>query len=140
MKKFAIFKPIGTFKKGTIHIHKKWAKGLKGIEDFSHLIVLFWLHQAEPTKLLIHPQRVESLPKVGVFATRSPSRPNPIGLTVVKLLKRRGRTLWIEGFDAWDKTPILDIKPYTKGDAIKSYNFPEWLKFLYRNKKKAGDN
>jgi tRNA-Thr(GGU) m(6)t(6)A37 methyltransferase TsaA len=122
--------PIGQVRSGTIELQKPWTKGLRGIEGFSHIIVLFWLHQAREPELLIHPRRDKRLPKIGFLATRTPHRPNPIGLTVVKLLRRRGRRLWVEGLDAWDGTPILDIKPYTKRDAIRRCRTPAWVRLL----------
>jgi tRNA (adenine37-N6)-methyltransferase len=122
--------PIGQVRSGTIELQKPWAKGLRGIEGFSHIIVLFWLHQADKLELFIRPRDDKRVPKVGFLATRTPRRPNPIGLTVVQLLRRRGRRLWVEGLDAWDGTPILDIKPYTRRDAIRRYRIPAWVRLL----------
>lgn len=122
--------PIGEARSGTIELQNPWTKGLRGIEGFSHIIVLFWLHQARKPELLIHPRGNKLLPKIGFLATRTPHRPNPIGLTVVKLLRRRGRRLWVQGLDAWDGTPILDIKPYTKRDAIRRCRIPAWVRLL----------
>jgi tRNA-Thr(GGU) m(6)t(6)A37 methyltransferase TsaA len=122
--------PIGRVRSGTIEVQKPWAKGLRGIEGFSHIIVLFWLHQAHEAELLIHPRGDKRLPKIGFLATRTPHRPNLIGLTVVRLLRRRGRRLWVEGLDAWDSTPILDVKPYTKRDSIRRYKIPAWVRLL----------
>jgi tRNA (Thr-GGU) A37 N-methylase len=81
---------IGRVRGNTIHIHKRWAKGLQGIEDFSHIIVLFWLHKSRKPELRIHPKGLKELPRVSFLATRTPHRPNPVSMTVVKLLKRRG--------------------------------------------------
>lgn len=122
--------PIGQVRKGVIQLQERWTKGLRGIEGFSHIIVLFWLHQARAPELFIHPRGDERLPKVGFLATRTPHRPNPIGLTVVKLLRHRGRRLWVQGLDAWDGSPILDIKPYTKRDAIRRCRIPTWVRVL----------
>jgi tRNA (adenine37-N6)-methyltransferase len=95
---------------GQVEVHPEYAEGLRDIEGFSHIILLYALHrssgyalQVEP--FLDHQQR-------GVFATRHPRRPNPIGLSVVRLLARRGATLEVEGIDVLDGTPLLDIKPY----------------------------
>ena len=123
-------RPIGFVKENVIQIHKQWVKGLEGIEDFSHIIILFWLNEAKTPKLKIHPKGIKDLPKLGFLATRTPHRPNPIGMTVVKLLKRRGSKLWIEGLDAWDGTPILDIKPYTKKDCVMKFCIPAWVRQL----------
>ena len=95
---------------GTIEILEEFAEGLKDIEGFSHLYVLWVFHQHEGFELLaIPPGQSEAH---GVFATRSPRRPNPIALTVVQLLARDGRSLRVHGVDMVDGTPILDIKPY----------------------------
>ena len=125
-------RPIGHVENGAIRIHKRWAAGLEGIEGFSHLIVLFWLHQARRPELRIHPKDLKTLSKIGFLATRTPHRPNPIGMTVVRLLKRRGSRLRVEGLDAWEGTPILDVKPYTKREGIRRFKVPEWVRFLDR--------
>jgi tRNA-Thr(GGU) m(6)t(6)A37 methyltransferase TsaA len=75
---------------------------------------------------------------VGVFATRSPVRPNPIALSVVRLLERRGHTLLVKGLDAYDGTPVLDIKPYIPySDSIPDATFPHWVRVL---NEEAGDD
>ena len=127
MKQKIVLQPIGTVRGNAIQIHTRWAKGLEGIEGFSHILVLFWLHRAKKPALRIHPKGFRELPRRGFLATRTPHRPNPIGLTVVKLLKRRGSKLWVKGLDAWNDTPILDIKPYTKKDSIKQFRIPAWV-------------
>jgi tRNA-Thr(GGU) m(6)t(6)A37 methyltransferase TsaA len=95
---------------GTLEIFPEFAVGLTDIEGFSHLFVLWVFDRSEGFDLLGSP-RGEDIPH-GVFATRSPFRPNPIALTVVELLKREGTTLYVHGVDMADETPILDIKPY----------------------------
>ena len=132
MKRGLEFRPIGKVRGNTIEIHKRWVKGLEGIEKFSHIIVLFWLHQAKKPEIRIYPKGLKNFPKVGFLATRTPHRPNPVGMTVVKLLKRRGAQLRVEGLDAWNNTPILDIKPYTKKESIKKFNIPKWVHQLDR--------
>ncbi len=87
--------------------------GLTDIEGFSHLFVLWIFDRAVGCDLLAHPP-VDDRPH-GVFATRSPRRPNPIGLTVVELLRREGTRLRVRGVDMLDGTPIVDIKPYLSG-------------------------
>ena len=96
--------------KGTIEIFSEYAKGLKDIEGFSHLILLYHLHKVNHFSLHVIPflDTVEH----GIFATRSPIRPNSIGMTVVKLLELKGSMLTIEGIDMLNQTPLLDIKPY----------------------------
>ena len=95
---------------GTLDILAEFEAGLTDIEGFSHLIVLWVFDQAEGFELLGTPPS-DNRPH-GVFATRSPKRPNPIGLTVVELLRRDGLALHVRGIDMLDGTPILDIKPY----------------------------
>lgn len=82
--------------------------------------------------LKVHPENKKELPLVGVFATRSPVRPNPIGVTVVKLLERQENVLKVLGLDAYDGTPVLDIKPYLRrGDLIEEAIMPDWLLRLW---------
>lgn len=97
------------------HIFPEYSEALEGIEEHSHIILLSWLHQADRTLLKVHPRRIAVLPKKGVFALRSPVRPNPIALSPTKLLKRKGNILYLENVDLIDGTPILDIKPYSVG-------------------------
>jgi tRNA-Thr(GGU) m(6)t(6)A37 methyltransferase TsaA len=96
--------------KGTIEIYPEYAEGLKDIEGFSHLILLYHLHQVNHYSLQVIPflDTIEH----GIFATRSPVRPNAIGLTIVKLIELKGSMLTIEGIDMLTQTPLLDIKPY----------------------------
>ncbi len=110
-------------------LKRSLSKALDGIEDFSHVFVIFWLHRIADTEtaLKVHPRGRADLPLVGVFATRAPNRPNPIGLTLVELVKREGNTLWVKGLDAFDGTPVLDIKPYDKWDAALNARVPKWL-------------
>ena len=95
---------------GAIDILPEFEEGLTDIEGFSHLFVIWLFHQAEGYRLLGTPP-TDDRPH-GVFATRSPYRPNPIGLTVVELIRREGARLFVRGVDMLDGTPILDIKPY----------------------------
>jgi tRNA (adenine37-N6)-methyltransferase len=95
---------------GSIEIRPEFEPGLTDIEGFSHLIVLWEFDRSEGFSLVGTPPS-DNRPH-GVFATRSPLRPNPIGLTVVELLRREGASLRVRGIDMLDGTPILDIKPY----------------------------
>ncbi len=110
--------------KAELEIFKPYARGLKDIDGFSHLIVLFVFHQTKQKKLLVQPPFEER--KRGVFSTRSPHRPNPIGLTVVKLLHRRNNILTVSGADMLEGTPILDLKPYTPREIKRSVRLG-WL-------------
>ncbi len=95
---------------GTLEIRPELEAGLTDIDGFSHLYVIWVFHQAEGYELLVTPPTDDR--QHGVFATRSPHRPNPIALTVVELLGREGPRLRVRGLDMLDGTPILDIKPY----------------------------
>lgn len=89
---------------------------LDGIDGYSHLLVLYWAHlvPAEARSLTkVHPMGRKDLPLTGIFATCSPARPNPICVTAVRLLERRGNVLVVEGLEAVDGSPLIDIKPYT---------------------------
>jgi tRNA-Thr(GGU) m(6)t(6)A37 methyltransferase TsaA len=97
---------------GRVEVFEDYADGLADVEGFSHLFLLFWLHHAAPAGLKVVPF-LDDVPR-GVFATRSPSRPNPLGLSVVRLVERRGATLLVEDVDVLDGTPLLDIKPYVE--------------------------
>ena len=117
-----------------IVIQERWSKALEGIEDFSHIFVLFWMHGIDPeerNRVKTHPRSRLDLPLVGIFATCSPARPNPIGVSVVRLLERNGNLLRVKGLDALDGTPVIDIKPYTPSHRIARPRIPQWLKKLY---------
>jgi tRNA-Thr(GGU) m(6)t(6)A37 methyltransferase TsaA len=95
---------------GVIQILPEFESGLQDVEGFSHLFILWVFDRAEGCDLVARPP-IDNQPH-GVFATRSPRRPNPIGLTVVELLRREGSALHVRGVDMLDGTPVLDIKPY----------------------------
>lgn len=95
---------------GVLDILPQFEAGLTDVEGFSHLFVLWVFDRSEGFDLIGNPP-IDNRPH-GVFATRSPRRPNPIGLTVVELVRREGRLLHVRGVDMLDKTPILDLKPY----------------------------
>jgi len=119
-----------------IIVDEKWTLALQGLEEFSHVIVLFWLHRARrQVSLHVHPQGRQDMPAVGLFATRTPVRPNPIGLRVVELVSRKANVLQVRGLDALNGTPILDIKPYLpQGDCITQTRIPAWLRRLRADK------
>ena len=97
-----------------IVIHDDLVDLLDGVEDFSHLLVLYWGHQiTEESRSMtkVHPMGRQDLPLVGIFATRSPARPNPVLATVVQLVEREGNILRVQGLDAVDGSPVIDLKP-----------------------------
>jgi tRNA-Thr(GGU) m(6)t(6)A37 methyltransferase TsaA len=114
-----------------IDVDLAFAAGLKGIEEFSHLYILFLL-QGERVAVMSHPRRRGDLPEVGIFASRSPHRPSPLGLTLVELLSRRGNELEVRGLDAWDGTAVLDLKPFMMRALPENLRYPAWLDQLER--------
>ena len=114
-----------------IVVDSSLTEALDGLDEFSHIIVFYWMHQLPAGKLLplkVHPMGKPELPLVGRFATRSPSRPNPVGQATVRLLERRGNILKVKGLDAIDGTPVIDIKPYLPGyDSVTDAKAPPWM-------------
>ncbi len=111
--------------------------GLEGITDFSHVFVLFWLHQItskERETLKVHPRGRKDLPLLGVFATRTNLRPNPIGLTLCELVKVESNVLTVRGLDAFDGTPVLDVKPYDPWDCAPNAEMPDWWMLLEKER------
>lgn len=106
---------------GVVEVFPEYEEGLLDIEGFSHLHLIYWLHRAaEATNAVSGERSLRVVPFLddvphGIFATRAPVRPNPIGLSVVRLVERRGRELLVEDVDVLDGTPLLDIKPYVEG-------------------------
>ena len=96
--------------RGRVEVFEPFAAGLEDIEGFSHLFLVYRLHQAEPAKLTVVPFMDDRAR--GIFATRHPARPNALGLSLVRLVGREGRWLEVEDLDVLDDTPLLDLKPY----------------------------
>ena len=95
---------------GTVHIRESYVEGLKDLEGFSHIYLIYLFHKADRISLTVTPF-MDSTER-GVFATRSPLRPNHIGLSIVQLIKIENRILTVKGIDILNQTPLLDIKPY----------------------------
>lgn len=122
---------------GIVEVLPRFVEGLDGIEEYSHILLISYLHKQSPENvgvLKVRPKRLlrmglrlEDLPIVGVFATDSPTRPNPIGLTLVKLIKRVDNILHVWGLDLFDETPIIDIKPYSGSYRASDYKVPSWV-------------
>jgi tRNA (adenine37-N6)-methyltransferase len=104
---------------------------LEGLEEFSHIVVLFWMHACaleSPPPTKVHPRGRADLPLVGLFASRAPHRPNSLGMTVAKLVERHNNILTVTGLDAIDGTPVIDIKPYMPLlDNPDSIRLPGWV-------------
>lgn len=119
----------------TVVVHDTMATALDGLEEFSHLWVLFAFQRERVNdggdvwpRLREHPMGRADLPEVGVLATRSPGCPAPLGMTAVRLLAREGPTLRVQGLDAADGTPVLDLKPYLPmGDCIPAAVTAAWV-------------
>lgn len=110
---------------GAIEVFEGYEDGLEGIEGFSHIFVIFYMHKSQRTKLRTVPLMEDE--ERGVFGTRSPSRPNHLGASTLRLLSRDSRFLKVRGLDILDGTPVLDIKPYVpRVDLVRDAN-DEWL-------------
>src|SRR6266508_192712 len=146
------FKPIGVIhtkgsdnevrEKGDqveeLEIFPEFQEGLDGIDGYSHLFVIAYFDRLRPEQvgpLKVKPRgllkrgfTIEELPLLGVFALDSPTRPNPMGLTLVRLIKREGNRIHVKGLDFFDGTPILDIKGYRPQYHTDDYTLPEWFR------------
>ena len=95
---------------GTVEIYPEFVEGLRDLEGFSHIYLIYHLHKIHKSKLLVTPFLDKETH--GIFATRAPSRPNPIGLSLVKLVHLEGNLIHVDKLDILDETPLLDLKPY----------------------------
>jgi len=119
-----------------VEIFPEYQEALDGLEGFSHILVLSYFDKlrpeqigplkVRPRRLLRYGVRLEDLPLLGVFALDSPTRPNPIGVTLVKLIRIEKNLLHVQGLDLFDGTPILDIKPYRSTYRPDNFQIPEW--------------
>ena len=132
---FKIF-PVGIIKKKeekiTIEVYEEYRDALLGLEQFSHIIVLSWFHENDvPEKrgiLRVHPRGDKALPLTGVFGTRSPVRPNLIALSACEILSIDENIIRIDKIDAFDGTPVIDIKPCIgKDNSMINIRVPEWV-------------
>lgn len=128
--------PVGVVKKQAeqtcLEIYPEYAPALKGLEGFSHLWVLYWFDKNDTPKqrqtLQVHPRRDPANPLTGVFACRSPERPNLIGFTSCRIIGIKGNVVEVANLDAQDGSPIVDLKPYIPhGDAYPEARTPDWL-------------
>ena len=128
----------------TIEVFPEFEEALEGLNGYTHLFLLSYLHKLRPDQigfLKVKPKRatrrgfaLDELPTLGVFALDSPTRPNPIGLTLVQLQKIEQRNLFVKGIDLFDGTPIIDIKPYQPYYRTEKFKMPKWfLKFMDKN-------
>lgn len=111
-----------------IEILPRYAPALDGLEEYSHIIIFFVFHKRKTVKLTQRPENKRRNPEVGIFCTNSEKRPNPLGMTVVRLFKAEGNILTVSGLDALDGTPVIDIKPYAGfEEEAPEYLIPGWL-------------
>ena len=118
-------------------LEPQYSNGLKGLDGFSHAIIVTYLHESSynPEKhLRRRPRGLESMPELGIFSQRAKNRPNPIGITAVEILEVGENYLEVQGLDVVNETPVLDIKPYyPQYDRIDSSSVPEWVSELMKN-------
>jgi len=127
---------------GYIEIFPEYEEGLEGLEEFSHIIVIAYLHKVSERQrdvLKVKPRRlvrlgidISDVPEIGVFASDSPHRPNPIALSILELLERRKNILYVNKLDLFNGTPVIDIKPYTRDRIIDKIKAPDWINILER--------
>ena len=110
---------------GTVEVFPEYAEGLKDVEGFSHIILIYHFHLSKGLSLKVKPYMENELR--GVFATRAPSRPNPIGISVVRLRRVEKNILYVRDLDVVDGTPLLDIKPYVPEFDVREVNKTGWL-------------
>lgn len=114
-----------------IHVFESSTLRLKGIEAFSHILVLYWPHLIAPEKRnlkQVHPMGRQDIEKQGIFATCSPARPNPILVSAVQLLERKENILKVKGFEAVNNSPVIDIKPYSPHYlVVENLKVPDWM-------------
>ena len=121
-----------------LQLHAAYAEGLKGVANFRYIYVLYAFHKDLPlTRNIVRPPWAPAGTLVGVFATRSPVRPNPIGISIVKVLRVEGSRVFVSGLDAFDGTPLLDIKPYIADLDVKTDANHGWIDTLPAS---AGDH
>lgn len=147
MKKKYSFEPIGFVRRpgaeneadwrdlesdSIISVDPRYREALEGLKEFSHVFVIFVFDRREGTALKIRPEEREDMPEVGIFCTNSYMRPSPLGMTLVKIEGIDGCDIRVNGLDALDGTPVIDIKPYCGFDYdVKEYKIPSWLQKLW---------
>ncbi|MCP4374188.1 MAG: tRNA (N6-threonylcarbamoyladenosine(37)-N6)-methyltransferase TrmO [Deltaproteobacteria bacterium] len=124
--------------KAKVEIFTEYCQGLADLEGFSHIILLYLFHLSKKFKLKVKPFLDEELR--GLFATRAPARPNPVGISVVRLIKVDDAVLYIEDIDVVDKTPLLDIKPYIPEFDIRKVNRTGWMEEKAKTVKEIKDD
>lgn len=140
-------KEIGKVKQdnGAVYLEllPEYQEGLVGLEDFSHLYVLYWFHHLDIPELreaTISKPYTNGPEKLGTFATRGPLRPNPIALSAAKILKLQANKVYLDYLDAEEGSPILDLKPYTpSSDVLENFQGPDWCQHWPQSYESSGD-
>jgi tRNA (adenine37-N6)-methyltransferase len=117
-------------------LHPDYCRGLKGIEQFSHAIIVTFLHEARfdpPKHIVRRPRGLDSMPEVGIFAQRAKDRPNPLGITAVSIVRIESGVLVVRGLDAINGTPVIEVKPYYPAyDCVMNASVPDWVDRLMK--------
>ncbi len=114
-----------------IVVDEKFTDALKGIDDYSHVIIVYWMDKVRDYVVQHRPQGNPNVPIVGIFSCRCPQRPNPIAITTVKLIGHEGNKVVVKGLDVLDGTPVIDIKPYwPQYDKVEDGKIPDWVNKL----------
>jgi len=114
-----------------IIVDEEFAGALKGIDDYSHVIIVYWMDRIKEQVITHQPQGNLDVPIVGIFACRCPQRPNPIAITTVRLVAHEGNKIKVKGLDILNGTPIIDIKPYwPQYDKVENARIPDWVNKL----------
>lgn len=112
-------------------VDEKFTDALDGIDGYSHVIIVYWMDKVKDYVIKHQPQGNPDVPVVGIFACRCPRRPNPVAITTVKLLSRKGNEITVKGLDVLDGTPVIDIKPYwPQYDKVTNERIPAWVNKL----------
>ncbi|MGC8606518.1 MAG: tRNA (N6-threonylcarbamoyladenosine(37)-N6)-methyltransferase TrmO [Vulcanisaeta sp.] len=122
---------------GVVRVYDEYVDGLHGLDEYSHVILVYVFHEQREVRLRVKLKGTDK--EVGIFATRYPMRPNPIGVSVLELVKIKPPRLWLKGLDAWTGAPIIDIKPYDYYDIVKKPKVPrefedEWVRSYVEKK------
>lgn len=114
-----------------IIVDEKFTDALNGIDDYSHVIIVYWMDKVKDSVITHRPQGNPDVPVVGIFSCRCPPRPNPIGVTTVRLMGHEGNKIEVKGLDILDGTPVIDIKPHwPKYDKVEDGQIPDWVNKL----------
>jgi tRNA-Thr(GGU) m(6)t(6)A37 methyltransferase TsaA len=114
-----------------IEVEEEYKDGLNCIDDYSHLIIVFWMDKVRSCNIIHRPQGNPDVPEVGIFSCRCPPRPNHIAMTTVRLVGHEGNRIKVKGLDIIDGTPIIDIKPFwPQYDNVEEWIIPDWVNKL----------